>query len=91
MPRADTKTVKGKLQTTVPVVPDAPIGHFSLTVFGGKTGYLANTRNLCGKQPAIKVDFAGQNGKRLTQNVKVSKCRKSGKAKKRPAALNASF
>ena len=36
-----------QLQTTVPVVPDAPIGHFRLTVFGGKTGYLVNTRDIC--------------------------------------------
>ena len=46
VPRADTETVKGgRLKTTVPVVPDAPIGHFQLTVFGGKTGYLINTRD----------------------------------------------
>ena len=32
VPRAETKTIvkngAGQLQTTVPVVPDAPIGHF---------------------------------------------------------------
>ena len=50
--RADAKTVKGgRLQTTVPVVPDAPIGHFHLIVFGGKHGYLANTRDLCKHTP----------------------------------------
>jgi hypothetical protein len=80
LPRADTKTVKGKLKTTVPVVPDAPIGHFSLTIFGGKTGYLSNTRDICKNQPAIKVDFTGQNGKTRTQNVKVKTgCSKKGK------------
>ena len=48
MPRAETKTVSGgRLRTTVPVVPDAPIGHFHLVVFGGKHGYLSNTRDLC--------------------------------------------
>ena len=52
LPRADAKTVKGgRLQTTVPVVPDAPIGHFHLIVFGGKHGYLANTRDLCQHTP----------------------------------------
>jgi hypothetical protein len=81
LPRAETKTVKGKLRTTVPVVPDAPIGHFSLTVFGGKTGYLANTNNICKQRPAIKVEFTGQNGKTWTQNAKVkTKCK--GKKKK---------
>ncbi len=64
LPRADTKTVgSGRLQTTVPVVPDAPIGHFRMTVFGGRTGYLINTRDLCAKAPVVNVDFAGQNGK----------------------------
>ena len=53
IPRAETSTdaQDGRLQTTVPVVPDAPIGHFHLTVFGGKTGYLVNTRDLCAHRP----------------------------------------
>jgi hypothetical protein len=80
VPRADTKTVGGKLQTTVPVVPDAPIGHFSLTVFGSKTGYLINTRNICKHQPVVKVAFSGQNGKARTQDAKVqTACRKAKK------------
>jgi len=82
LPRADTRTVKGKLKTTVPVVPDAPVGHFRLTVFGGKTGYLANTRNLCGIPPKIKIDFTGQNKKTRSQNVKVkTACGKRAKKK----------
>jgi hypothetical protein len=75
VPRAETKTVSkggaGKLQTTVPVVPDAPIGHFRLTVFGGKTGYLVNTRNICASNPVTKVAYIGQNGKTYSENVKV--------------------
>ncbi len=71
LPRADTQTVGGRLQTTVPVVPDAPIGHFRLTVFGGKTGYLINTRDLCAHAPATQVVYTGQNGKTVTQKVKV--------------------
>ena len=45
----------GRLKTTVPVVPDAPIGHFRLTLFGGKKGYLVNTRNLCGSPAVTKI------------------------------------
>jgi hypothetical protein len=76
VPRAETTTVvsktgAGKLKTTVPVVPDAPIGEFKLTVFGGRTGYLINTRNLCASTPLSKVSFVGQNGKTRTQNVRV--------------------
>ena len=72
MPRAETKTIvtksgAGQLQTTVPVVPDAPIGHFRLTVFGGKTGYLVNTRDICANAPVTKVDYTGQNGKTYSE------------------------
>jgi hypothetical protein len=80
-PRADTTTVAGHLKTTVPVVPDAPVGHFRLTVFGGKTGYLINTRSLC-SQPSIRIDYAGQNNKHRHQSVKV-KTPCSAKAQKR--------
>jgi hypothetical protein len=72
IPRADTKsTRRGQLQTTVPVVPDAPIGHFSLTVFGGKTGYLINTRDICVHTPVTKVAYTGQNGKTRSETVKL--------------------
>jgi hypothetical protein len=72
LPRAETDTVKGgRLRTTVPVVPDAPIGHFSLNVFGGKTGYLINTRDICDHTPAVAISYRGQNGARHKQNVRV--------------------
>jgi hypothetical protein len=84
VPRADTKTIKGLLQTTVPVVPDAPIGHFRLRLFGGKRGYLVNTRGICEHIPVIRVDYVGQNGRTRTQAVKVkAPCRKKhGRAKR---------
>ncbi len=83
LPRADTKTVGGgKLKTSVPVVPDAPIGHFRLNVFGGKRGYLINTRDICKHRPAVAIDYDGQNGKSRTQRIKVkTKCGK-GKSKR---------
>ena len=72
VPRAESKTIAGsRLQTTVPVVPDAPIGHFHLVVFGGKHGYLANTRNLCRQAPVVEVIFGAQNGRSRTQRIKV--------------------
>jgi hypothetical protein len=85
LPRADTKTVSGgRLQTTVPVVPDAPIGRFHLTIFGGKRGYLANTRSLCGKPPAIRVDYTAQNQLTTSQSIKVkAPCGGKGKKPKR--------
>ena len=52
-------------------MPDAPIGHFKLKIFGGKRGYIANTRALCGSIPLIAIRFAGQNGKFESQNLKL--------------------
>jgi hypothetical protein len=71
VPRADTTTVGGQLKTTVPVVPDAPIGHFRLNLFGGKTGYLINTRDICINTPVTRVAYTGQNGKTRSESIKV--------------------
>jgi hypothetical protein len=83
LPRADTKSVgAGILRTTVPVIPDAPIGDFRFTLFGGKKGYLINTRSLCTKAVVSKVEFQAQNGRRLTQKAKVkARCGGGLKAK----------
>jgi hypothetical protein len=88
VPRAETTTIStksgaGELQTTVPVVPDAPIGHFSLTVFGGKTGYLINTRDICARTPVTQVAYEAQNGKTMKEAVKVkAACRPKAKQKR---------
>jgi hypothetical protein len=91
IPRAETKTITkggaGLLQTLVPVVPDAPIGHFALTVFGGKSGYLVNTRDICANVPVTKVDYAAQNGKTYSQSIKVkASCGKSRKPRHKRAS-----
>jgi hypothetical protein len=77
IPRAETTTIArkggaGNLKTTVPVVPDAPIGHFRLTVFGGKSGYLTHTRNICAQPPVTKTEYVAQNGRAHSENAKVS-------------------
>ncbi len=70
VPEAESSSVKGgHLKTVVPVVPDAPIGHFRLTLFGAKQGYLVNTRDLCAAPALTTVEYSAQNGKRLTQRV----------------------
>jgi hypothetical protein len=79
VPRAETEAVKGKLKTTVPVVPDAPIGRFTLDLLGGKSGYLINTRSLCASAPRIKVDYTAQNGSERSESIPVkSACGKKG-------------
>jgi hypothetical protein len=81
IPRADAKTVKGgRLQTTAPVVPDAPIGHFRLIVFGGKQGYLGNTRDICAHVPIVRFGFVGQNGATRSESRRVKlKCGRSAR------------
>ncbi|MGH2627326.1 MAG: hypothetical protein ACRDHY_11820, partial [Anaerolineales bacterium] len=85
IPQAESAATKnGRLRTVVPVVPDAPIGHFRLELLGGKKGYLANTRNLCTSQTVAIVTYEGQNGKRSKQRVKTkTACAKKRKAKRR--------
>jgi hypothetical protein len=70
MPEAESSSVNGRLRTTVPVVPDAPVGHFRLNLFGGKRGYIVNTRNLCASSAAMIVDYTGQNGDTYHQRVR---------------------
>jgi hypothetical protein len=85
VPQAESLSVQGgKLQTIVPVVPDAPIGHFRLTLLGGSKGYLANTRNLCEAGAGrIVVDYTAQSGRTLIERVKPrTPCGKLRKAKR---------
>jgi hypothetical protein len=55
-----------------------------MTVFGGKTGYLINTRDICRREPRTRVSYAGQNGKSHaeTVGVKVSCGKKSARSKR---------
>lgn len=71
MPEAESTSVNGgRLRTVVPVVPDAPIGHFRLDLLGGKQGYLVNTRSLCASNVVAEVRYSGQNGRTLEQSVR---------------------
>ena len=84
MPQAESTTVKGgHVKTVVPVIPDAPVGHFRLTLFGGKKGYLANTQNLCASNITTEVQYAAQNGRSRSQNVKVKTACNAHKRHKR--------
>jgi hypothetical protein len=70
-PEAESTSVNGgHLKTVVPTVPDAPIGHFQLTLLGGKKGYIVNTRNLCSGPTVAKVEFIGQNGRHYDQSAR---------------------
>jgi hypothetical protein len=72
MPEAESSSVdNGHLKTVVPVVPDAPIGHFRLNLFGGKQGYLVNTRSLCAGKVVADIDYIAQNGRKLSQRPRI--------------------
>ena len=87
MPEGESKTVNGgELKTTIPVVPDVPIGHFRLSLYGGKRGYLANTEDLCSSAITSTVEIEAQNGKSLTQQVKAkTACKAKHKLKRHRA------
>jgi hypothetical protein len=71
VPLAESSTTAGGLlKTVVPVVPDAPIGHFRFTLLGGAQGYIQNTQSLCATPTVSTVQFGGQNGASETQHVR---------------------
>jgi hypothetical protein len=70
VPQAESASVHGGfLRTTVPVIPDAPIGHFRLTLLGGSKGYLVNTRDLCAGSVTAVIAYRAQSGRNRTQRV----------------------
>ena len=84
MPEGISTTVSGgRLRTVIPVIPDVPIGHFRLSLFGGAQGYLENTESLCGSPQVSTVEIDAQNGKKLTQHVKAKTACKAKKKQKR--------
>jgi hypothetical protein len=85
IPRAKSSSVdKGALKTSLPTIPDAPIGDFRLTLLGGKQGYLINTRGLCAHPVVSTVEYTAQNGRKLNQDVKAkAPCGSGSKAKKK--------
>ncbi len=86
LPRAESKSVNGALRTTVPVVPDAPVGDFVFNLSGGKTGYLQNTRDTCVKPVKIKVDYTAQSGRTFSKSVRLRvpcpKAKKKGQSRR---------
>jgi hypothetical protein len=85
IPEAESKSVnQGHLKTSVPIIPDAPIGKFHLTLFGGKRGYLTNTRSLCASPAVTTVEYVAQSGKKMTERVTAkTACGSKAKAKKK--------
>ena len=84
MPEGESTTVSGgRLKTVIPTVPDVPIGHFRLTLYGGRQGYLANTQSLCGRPVVSAVEINGQNGGNVNEQVKAKTACKAKRHKVR--------
>jgi hypothetical protein len=85
--RANSDSKGGKLITTFPAVPDAPVSRFDVRLKGGKKGILNVTgpkKNLCRgsarRRQVAEVDMDGQNGRRWDRDVKIKvPCPKRGK------------
>jgi hypothetical protein len=85
IPQGESKTLgDGRLLTTVPVVPDVPVGHFQLTLFGQSHGYLTNTRSLCARGTATVVQFTAQNGKTLRKKAPIKTACAAGSRRHKP-------
>jgi hypothetical protein len=66
-----------RVRTTFATVPDAPVSRFVLSLNGGRTGLLQNSRNLCVAPQRASVRMLGQNGRRrdFSQQIRTG-CRR---------------
>jgi hypothetical protein len=81
--RAQTSVSGGRLVTTLPAIPDAPITRFALKINGGKRGIINANRDLCsGGSAKASARFVGWNGKKApTRKPTISRsvCKTSAK------------
>ena len=78
IPRADTKSVEGRLRTTVPVVPDAADWTLPAEPLRRQDRLSGQHPRPLQSKPTMRVEYIGQNGKALKSKVKVKvPCRKS--------------
>ena len=77
-------TFKGGIRTTFAGIPDLPVSKFEITVPGGKHGLLQASTNLCKKPVKGVIGLQGQNGKQLTQHVRIQRsCKRKAHKKHR--------
>jgi hypothetical protein len=84
--RAKSSVSGGRLVTTFPAVPDAPISKFTMRLVSGKRGILVVTENLCRADrldAAVQTD--GQNGRRADFTVGMRRpCGRAARPAKSP-------
>jgi hypothetical protein len=75
---AQTSVSGGRLVTTLPAIPDAPITKFALKINGGKRGIINANRDLCQRSVKAAARFVSWNGKsapRRTPTISRSVCK----------------
>lgn len=69
-----------QVRATFAQVPDAPVSHFQIHLFGSKRGLLTANRNLCALPSRALLQFNGQNGKTAdSRSLMKVPCRGTGR------------
>lgn len=61
--RGQIDSIGGSMRTTFRVVPDVPVSHFRMRIYGGKKGLLVVSRDLCARKRKVTSRFRAHNGK----------------------------
>ncbi|WP_210491426.1 hypothetical protein [Patulibacter sp. SYSU D01012] len=78
--RATTDVRDGRLVTTLPAIPDAPIRTFAMTINGGKHGILQATQDVCtGRAPRADVRFGGYAGRTVDRTAALRRACRAGR------------
>ncbi|HWA53897.1 MAG TPA: hypothetical protein VG816_06970 [Solirubrobacterales bacterium] len=73
---------KGGIRGSFPVIPDAPVSKFVLTMKGGKRGLLVNAENLCRKRQTAIARFIGHSNRGWRLHPQVGATCKAKKKKR---------
>jgi hypothetical protein len=77
-------SVKGGLRGTFEGLPDAPLTRFTMSLFGGRRGLLANERNVCRSPESATARFLAQdNQTEVSRPTLEAECGKGKKASRR--------
>jgi hypothetical protein len=64
-------SVHSRLRATFDTIPDAPVSHFTLHLYGAKKGLIENTENLCAHPALAAVALRAQSGKAIKRDSRL--------------------
>jgi hypothetical protein len=70
--RVHTNAEDGRLVSTIPIVPDAPLKRVDLTLKGGKKGLLVVNGNACKRTKVANLTLTAHNDKKQTTHLSVN-------------------